>query len=138
MGYELVIVAVIMMFQGIIMLQLYQHGWEKRQKMKYNYQIKRAKMTKKIKAPVIEETTMATAAPSIVGMLSKLDPDTRQDLIDAFLGGGFAPDELPEETGERGGMDLLLDFAQKNPEVVQGLLSGLTKGKGVNETFPGQ
>ena len=61
---------------------------------------------------------------SLAPLLRNLDGDQIAALADTFLGGGRGGGE--EEGG--GSMDMLLDFAEKNPEVVKGLLEGITKG----------
>jgi hypothetical protein len=62
---------------------------------------------------------------SLAPLLRNLDGDQIAALADTFLGGGRGGGE---GEGEGGTMDMLLDFAEKNPDVVKGLLEGITKG----------
>ena len=63
---------------------------------------------------------------SLAPLLKNLDGDQISALADMFLGGSRGGGEEYSEGG--GTIDMLLDFAEKNPEVVKGLLEGITKG----------
>jgi len=75
--------------------------------------------------PAERPTTMQTIS-SLAPLLAKLNPDTIDILADKFLGTG-AVAEIG--AGESGGVtDMLMDFATKNPEMVQDILGGITTG----------
>lgn len=59
-------------------------------------------------------------------LLKNLDGDQIATLADMFLGGGRGGGGDYEEGG--GTMDMLLDYAEKNPEVVKGILEGISGG----------
>ena len=114
-------------------------NWLRRQEVKYQYQIKRAKLTNKYKKEgkasltPKEEGGALSSFKSLLPVLSKLDGDQVSDLADKFLGTG--------EVGEGSGMtDLVLDFAEHNPEMVSAFLKGIGKTKEAvsGETFTEQ
>lgn len=74
-----------------------------------------------------EKTALGTVGgiASLAPLLKNLDGDQIAGLADMFLGGGRGGGE-DEEGGSS--MDMLLDFAEKNPEVVKGLLEGISGG----------
>ena len=124
---EIIIASVIMTISTIISIQLIQKGWETRQKIKYKYQVKRAKMSNKLKRdltppPTVSETIKG--AGNVAGLLKNLDSDTLQDLADRFLGG--SDEDLAGGSGST--LDLLMGFAEENPDVVKGLIQGLGSG----------
>jgi len=62
----------------------------------------------------------------LLPLLKNLDQDQISGLIDKFIGGGSGGEDYDEEDG----VGMLMDFAGKNPDVVKGLLEGITKGSG--------
>lgn len=83
-------------------------------------------------APEKSVTGTLGGIAQLAPLLKNLDSDQISGLIDTFIGGRdkreFYEDEEEEGGAGGGSMNMLLDFAEKNPEVVQGLLQGLTKG----------
>jgi len=99
-----------------------QINWTKRQQIKYNYQLKRAKMTKKLKEPVKEEPTIAGSLGTLAPLLKNLDGEQIGSLVDKFTGNNYDDEPLG------GGLtDGLINFVQDNPEVVQKFLGGINK-----------
>jgi len=58
----------------------------------------------------------------LLPLLKNLDEDTLGGLVSTYMGSR-------ESTGEEGPIDMLMGFAEDHPEVVKGLISGLTGGK---------
>ena len=121
---ELIIVSIVMLISTLLSIQLFQKGWEKRQKIKYQYQLKRAKLSKKVNAPVKEEPSVIGTIGNLAPLLKNLDGDQLTALVDRFLGEGF---DIPSTGGEGGITDLIMDIAAKNPDIVQGFLQGISK-----------
>jgi len=71
-------------------------------------------------SPVSSESrgVLGDILPEIIG---KLPPETLADLVDRFL-------PRPDEGGEGEVSDMLLQFAQDNPEIVKSILGGIKLG----------
>lgn len=118
---ELIIVTLISSTFGLIGLMLINRNWFLRQKIKYDYQLKRAKMTKRLSTPVVQEKSGFDTVKDLLPLFKGLDSDQIGALADRFLGGG---EELPIESG---GLNSILDNIP--PELIQSFLKGLTKDK---------
>ena len=111
---ENIIIALIATFGGILGVMLVNHNWIVRQKIKYGYYLKRAKLTKKYKQPIEspqEPPGSLQTISNVAGLLKNLDSDQIGALIETFAGG-----ESQEGMGEIG--DLL------NNPVVQKFIEG--------------
>jgi len=123
---ELIIVTIISSTFGLIGILLLNHNWFKRQKVKYDYQLKRAKLSKKMKVPVKEEKTTMDTLTSLAPLLKNLDADQIGGLIDVFTGGGGAP--IEESTG----LESILENIP--PDMIKSFLKGLS----TKESAPGE
>lgn len=137
---ELIFMAFVMLIGQIIMLQMWNNNWFKKENFKMEKsnvmaqnklnlrKLEREMGLSKSKEIVEKEppgimSTIGDLAP----LLKNLDGDQIAALADKFIGGSEEP--LTEESG--GVSDLLMDFAAKNPEIVKGFLEGVgQKGKG--------
>lgn len=109
---------------------LLNQNWFKRQDAKHKYLIKRLKLGQQYKILNTrlqseirdEEPTALGNLGGIANLLRGLDKDQIGELADRFLGSD-------EPAGSPDVGNTLLDFANQNPEIVQGLLEGITKRK---------
>ena len=132
---ELIIVALISTMGGLFGLYLVNQNWFKRQEIKYRYQMKRAKLSQKMKVPVKEETGILDQASQWLPILKNLDSDQLGGLIDTFTGGGGGG-ATPLDDESSGLMDIL---DKVPPEVIDSFLKGLSKKEGGGDTgFKGQ
>jgi len=99
-------------------IQLMNHNWFKREKVKYQYQMKRAKL--KAKGLTVKKGA-PTGALGWIDTLKSLDPEILHTLIDQFGG------EIPEEEGDL--TDILGNIIKSNPDLVKSFIEGLGKGK---------
>lgn len=142
--YEFVIVAIISTVGMMITVQLWQLNWFKRENFKIKKKniegenrLKLKKLEKELglqpsKEPREERSKFDTLS-DLLPVLSKLDADQLGVLIDKFAGGGEY--DLPETEG--GLLDMLGDFADKNPEAVKSFIEGLSgKKTSKQETTP--
>lgn len=113
---ELIIVTFISSIFGLIGLTMLNNNWFKRQKCKYDYQLKRAKLSRKISAPVQEEPGAFDNLKTILPLLKGLDSDQIGALADRFLGGG-------EEIIETGGGGLLDNIPKP---LIDAFMKGIT------------
>lgn len=139
---ELIFLGFIMLSGQIILLQMWNNNWFKKE----NFRIEKSNVMAKNKLTLrklekeMELTPSKNIAPAeskgalgnladLLPLLKNLDADQLGALIDKFVGGGDY---------EEGGGDLttgIMDYAMKNPEMVQGLLEGLIKGKPTESVF---
>ena len=129
---ELIIVSIITTIGMLLGMWILNQNWFKRQEVKYRYQLKRAKLSKKISVPVKEEPTTIGTLGQLLPLLKNLDGDQISALADRFLGEG---DASGIEGDALGG---LLQFAEKNPSLVKSFLDGLgtqQEGKQPPETY---
>lgn len=115
--YTLIAVSFISGIIGLIGIQLLQHNWAKREQMKFNFDLKRAKIRKK-QMPIKKSSTPSSASDWI-DQLKKVNPDTLHELIDTFSGGG------DQESGDIG--DIIGTIVKNNPEVVEKFLGNVGK-----------
>jgi hypothetical protein len=133
MDGEIIIVSVITTIGGLLGLYMMQYNWTLRQKIKYGYQMKRAKLSKKLKEPVKDEPTLTNSLGQLAPLLKNLDSDQLGELIDRFTG-----DDYDREPIEGGIADGLLQYASEHPEIVQNLLGGIKKNEPKEKEFSGQ
>lgn len=139
-GEYFIYVTIISSLFTLVGLVFWNHNKFKYAELKHNHSLNYMDAKDHIDARRFKRKQMAIVVPtapekSIVGslggiaslapLLRGLDSDQIGALIDTFVGGGREEGE-GEDRG--GSMDLLLEFAEKNPEIVKGLLEGITKG----------
>jgi len=115
--YEMIVVALISTIGMIVSIMMWNHNWFKRLDAKYKYQLKRAKLSKKMNTKIPEERTGLQQVTQWLPLLQKLDGDQIAELADVFMGGGTATSE--------GGIGELLDLIPE--DVIKGFLDGLGK-----------
>jgi len=124
---EMIIVAIISSIAGLIGLVYLDKSFYRRLQWKQDYERSMLKLKKrearkdKKLASTINTTPPATKTDTIKGLLGALDNDTVQGLISRF-----SDRDDYEEDNE---LDGLINFAKNNPELVDGFLKGLNKGK---------
>ena len=137
---ELIVVALISTAGMIVMSQMWQMNWFKRE----NFRIKKKNIEgeNRIKLKKLERELGLTGGrnptpPSdsktpieklgqlspFLPILAKLDKDQLTSLIDHFIGGGFSEDQ---EEGDLGG---IVEFADEHPDIVKSFLDGLGSEK---------
>jgi len=140
---ELIFLGFIMLIGQIILMQMWQNGWFKKENFKMQKSMVMAENKLKIrkleremgltpgKEPKEKRGTFDTIK-DLAPLLKNLNPDQIGALFDKFTGGGT------EEYEEGDVEDMLMDYAVKNPEVVKEFLAGLTEGKeSTKEEGPG-
>ena len=128
MDSALIIVSIITTLGGLAGMYMLQFNWTKRLDLKHKYLIKRYELASKKKIPnssVPEPVSPLSSVSQLLPLLKNLDGDQIGSIVDTFTGGGFE-EPLPKNEGIT---DTLLAFAEENPEVVKGILGGLTGGK---------
>lgn len=132
----LIVCSVISLIGMLIFFTINNNNWFKRQNFKV--QVANVKAENKLKIKKLERelginttsksvSSLSTDTPNILSslapILKNLDGDQLKGLAEQFL------PEAAEETEPDGIGGMLLNFAQENPEIVEGLLQGITKGK---------
>lgn len=135
---EFILMGIVMLIGQVILMGMWNANWFKRENFKIQkttllaqnkLQLRKLErdlgLTKaKDIIPADKPSTMQTIS-NLAPLLSKLNPDTIDMLADKFLGNSAA------EIGAGGGgdvTDMLMNFATKNPEMVQDILGGITEG----------
>ena len=116
---ELIVVTIISTLGMIFSIMIWNHNWFKRLDAKYKYQLKRAKMQKKMKVDIPEERSRLDSLASLAPLLTKLDPEVISELAQTFMG-------EPEGGGSYGIKDIL-DVVP--PELIKGFLEGVQTPK---------
>ena len=144
MDESFIIVSVITTLGGLCGLLLLDRNWFRRErfklerdtlkqennlrfkKMAQDMGLNRKSTPPSINAPGPENQGIASFLP----LLSQLAPEQIGDIV-GILSGKTAPDEAApqDDGGLPAGLDGLLEFASKNPELVKGFLSGMNKGE---------
>lgn len=131
-------VSVISGIFGLIGLELISHNWFKKERFKFEvFNLKKQndlQLKKMARDMGLQSTppkgTTSPNSDNIGGLLDLakgLPPESLgaiADIIQGRLGGGEGEDGLVPE-----GMDGLLDFAMKNPDIVKSFLGGMNKGQ---------
>ena len=126
---------------GLVGLELLSHNWFKKERFKFEvFNLKKQndlqlkKMAKDMglsSTPPHKSTAVGDNIGSLLEMAKGLSPDTLgsiADIIQGRLGGGEGEDgPVPE------GMEGLIDFAVKNPDIVKSFMGGLNKNQGGGE-----
>jgi hypothetical protein len=138
MDEAFVLVSVISGIFGLIGLELISHNWFKKERFKFEvFNLKKQndlqlkKMARDMGLTSTPPHTKSTAVTDNIGGLldlaKGLPPESLgaiADIIQGRLGGGEGDGGLMPE-----GMDGLLDFAMKNPDIVKSFLGGMNKGQ---------
>ena len=135
---ELIFVGFIMLAGQIIMLQMWNANWFKKE----NFKIKKRSMDgeNRLRLKKLERDLGLKASPApkeapgmfdtirdLAPLLKNLDPDQIGALTERFLGGS---EEGAEGSPAGGGIsDVLMNFAESNPEMVQSFLKGIGGAK---------
>ena len=135
---ELIFLGFLMLIGQIILMQMWQNGWFKKENFKIQKslvmaenKLKMRKLEREMgltpsKKIVPEESSTSTLGTisSLLPLLKGLDPDQLGDLVDRFVGG-----EREEGAPTGDPLNMLVDYATRNPEMLEGLLKGLGAGK---------
>jgi len=132
-GNEFIIVAIIMLIGQVILMWMWQQNWFKKENFKIQKsnlmaqnKLQIRKMEKELGLTNVKSVVAPPEPPPLGGigqllpLLKGLDGEQLSGLIDKFV------PSSEERSG--GAIDTLLGFAEENPEMVQGLLKGLTGG----------
>lgn len=149
MDEAFVVVSVISGIFGIIGLLILDRNWFRRERFKFNMDSDKKEQTLRfkkmardlgldVKTPPFRGTAPGPLGPlsgigSLIELAKGLSPEVRGELIDRFLLGRSTEESSEEETSP-GLFEILKDFAVKNPDLVKGLLDGITKGKDSGES----
>jgi hypothetical protein len=146
MDEAFIIVSIISGIFGILGLELISHNWFKKERFKFEvFNLKKRQdleLKKMARDMGLESTSSSRKAVqygsdnvgSLLDLAKSLPPDSLgaiADIIQGRLGGGEGDGQVVPE-----GIDGLLDFAMKNPDIVKGFLSGAKEGsKGGHDGF---
>jgi len=144
MGTAVIISSAISAVFGLLALEVMSHNWFKKERFKFEtFNLKKQndlqlkKMARDMGLSGTPPHRNSTAAGDNVGGLLELakglNPDQLgaiADIIQGRLGGGEGEGELLPE-----GIDGLIEFATKNPDIVKGFLNGANKGKSNDDGF---
>jgi len=135
-------VALIMTVGGIagsiLVSQMWQMNWFKRENFKFNMAINRKensirfrKMERDLGLKTGKPMTQTEARSPMdwLETIKKLDPNMIHSFVDSVSGQKTEYEDEPEG-GEGGLVEKALGFAKQNPELAQNFLDGLNKGKG--------
>lgn len=138
-GNELIVVSIIILIGQVILMWMWQQNWFKKENFKIQKsnvmaqnKLQIRKMEKELGLTNVKSSVAPPELPPLGGigqllpLLKGLDGDQLSGLIDKFVPGS--------EERSSGPIDTLLEFAEDNPEMVQGLLKGLTGGAKDGET----
>jgi hypothetical protein len=130
---------VVSMVGGVLMLQMMSHNWFKKERFKFEtFNLKKQndlqlkKMARDMGLTSTPPPHRSTSAAgdnigSLLDLAKGLPPESLgaiADIIQGRLGGGEGEGELVPE-----GLEGLVDFAVKNPDIVKSFMGGLNKGK---------
>jgi len=144
MDESLIVVSIVSGLFTLAGISLLNHNWFKRESFKFDISFDRKKHDLELKKMARDmgltsptkssiASTQDRAPSSILDFAKNLHPDQIAAIAEILTGqptedqvaGGIMPD----------GMEGLIDFATKNPDVVKSFLSGLTKGKEGGDDF---
>jgi len=130
---ELIALGFIMLIGQIILLQMWNANWFKKENFKLQRDTVKAENKLKLKklekelgltagsSAVKEETSTMDKLGGVLNLVKGLEPEQISALADRFLN--------PEEREAESPIDGLLEFAEKNPDIVTNFLSGITGDK---------
>lgn len=127
---ELIIVSVISIFGAVIILLFNQRFWIQKWNMKYKFEkYKLSQRKKNLPAPKSPEPASALGnIASLIPLIKNLTPE-QIEMFTSFIGGEPAAGEFEESSGVGG----ILEFAEKNPELVRSFLEGLGRNLGTQK-----
>jgi len=130
---ELIFLGFLMLIGQIILMQMWQNGWFKKENFKIQKSLVMAEnklkmrkieremgLTPSKKIVPEEQPSTLSSISSLLPLLKGLDPDQLGDLVDRFVGG-----ESEEAAAGGNPLNMLMDYASRNPEMVEGLIKGL-------------
>lgn len=135
---ELIFLGFIMLIGQIILLQMWNNNWFKKENFKIQKsnvmaenKLKLRKLEQEMglkpskKAATEEKSTLGKLGglADLLPLLKMLDEDQLSGLVDRFIGGTDTGDEEQDE----GLVGTLMGYAEENPDVVKGLLEGISK-----------
>lgn len=135
---ELIFLGFIMLIGQIILLQMWNNNWFKKENFKIQKsnvmaenKLKLRKLEKEMglkptKGGKTEEKSTLNklgGLAELLPLLKMLDEDQLSGLVDRFIGGTDTGDEEQDE----GLVDTLMGYAEEHPDVVKGLLEGISK-----------
>jgi len=142
-GTALIVGSFMSLFGMVILLQINNNNWFKRQQWKLdagNIKAENKLRLKKLEKDMglntraskkeAEELPQGNLLGQLAPLLKNLDGETLKSLADTFL-----PNSIEEEAPE-GISGALLNFAEENPEIVNGILQGISGKMGGNNTGP--
>jgi hypothetical protein len=130
---ELIFLGFVMLIGQIILLQMWNNNWFKKENFKMQRDIVKSENKLKLKkleremglakgsSEIKEKPTVIDNLGGVLNLVKGLDPEQISALADRFIGS--------EEEGGGSPIDGLLEFAEKNPEVVKNFLDGLGSTK---------
>lgn len=154
MDETLIVVSIISTLGGVIIVELLNHNWFRRERFKVDLNFNKKKNDLEFKKLARELGLSTTKAPSeppekstganLIGavlpeLIKNMDPEQLSSIATNLIGqyGGSGEDY---EGGGGGVGDVLGDLIANNPEIVKGFLEGFTNAKAQNKNteFPGQ
>lgn len=126
---EIIIVAIITTIGMFISILLLDHSFFRRLKWKQDFEMAMLKVKKKeMRKDRQIANSIKTKAPTgkienLINMVKLLDNEGLQDLL------GLLPKGVAEGVeGEGGILDVIIDYAEDNPDIVKKFVEGLTGG----------
>ena len=126
----LIVCAIIGLVGSIIVTQMWQNNWIKKESFKLKKKnildenrIKMKKLERELGVTNIKDTPEPPENKGILDLLKGLDKDKIEGILDMLQGG--------EEGEEPGGLGGIID--QLHPELVKGFLNGINKKKDENQ-----
>ncbi len=138
MDESFVLVSIISGLFGLVALELISHNWFKKERFKFevfnlkkqnDLQLKKMARDMGLSStpPHIKSTTAGDNIGGLLDLAKGIPPESLgaiADIIQGRLGGGEGEGELLPE-----GLEGLVDFAVKNPDIVKSFMGGFNKGK---------
>lgn len=132
MDEAFIVVSIISGLFGLIGLELLSHNWFKKERFKIqamnlkkqnDLQIK--KMARDLGLNLSNKAVPASNTGSLLDLAKGLNPEQISGIVAALTGnnGGSSSHEEEEFEEEDSGINNLIEFARKNPEMVKGFLS---------------
>lgn len=139
MDESFIVVSVITTMGGICGLLLLDRNWFRRERfklerdtLKQENNLRFKKMARDMGLHKTPPSSEQISGPqpggiaSFLPLLSKLAPEQISDIVGVLSGKQEADEAAPDDSGGLpAGLDGLLEFASKNPELVKGFLSGM-------------
>lgn len=136
---ELIFLGFLMLIGQIILMQMWQNGWFKKENFKIQKSLVMAENKLKMRKlekemgltpskkiiPAEQPSTIETIS-GLLPLLKSLDPDKLGELVDHFIGEG---DMGPESAAAGDPISMVMSYAKRNPEMVEGVI-GFLKGLG--------